>query len=82
MVLRQDDVWIGIDLGTCNSVVGLWFKDQDKVEILPNPDSGKHTTPSVVTFRPDNQVVVGDAALNKNVNNISNTIYDSKRLIG
>ena len=31
MAVRKEDVWIGIDLGTCNSVVGYWNSDTNKV---------------------------------------------------
>ena len=74
-----DEPWIGIDLGTTNSCVGLW--SQGRVEILQN-DSGMTTTPSVVAFQSGNMVKVGDMALNKAPTNAANTIYDSKRLIG
>ena len=76
---NSDEPWIGIDLGTTNSCVGLW--NQGRVEILQN-DSGETTTPSVVAFRPSNEVKVGDTALNQAPRNAANTIYDSKRLIG
>ena len=80
MVERVEDWWIGIDLGTSNSVVGLW--NGLTAEILQNPDSGANTTPSVVLYKSNNVVEVGQAAARLMVKNLGNTIYDAKRLIG
>lgn len=46
------EVFMGIDLGTCNSAVGIWNADEGKYEILEN-EFYKQTTPSVVNFGKD-----------------------------
>jgi L1 cell adhesion molecule like protein len=70
---------VGIDLGTTNSCVAI-FRNGN-VEIIPN-DEGKRTTPSVVSFMPDNVRLVGDAAKAQAPSNPENTLYETKRLIG
>ena len=62
MVQAVQETWVGIDLGTTNSCVGLWT-DNGRVEILQN-DEGMTTTPSVVSFRPNQEVIVGQVAYN------------------
>ena len=66
-------------MGTTNSCVGLWLNG--RVDILQN-DEGTPTTPSVVSFRANNEIVIGATALNQAARNAANTVFDAKRLIG
>ena len=70
---------IGIDLGTTNSCVAIMEGDQPKV--IENSE-GDRTTPSIVAFTKDDQVLVGQAAKRQAVTNPANTLFAVKRLIG
>jgi molecular chaperone DnaK len=70
---------IGIDLGTTNSVVAVMESGQPKV--IANAE-GQRTTPSVVAFTKDGDVLVGAAARRQAVTNPSKTVYSAKRFIG
>jgi molecular chaperone DnaK len=70
---------IGIDLGTTNSCVAIMEGGQPKV--IPNSE-GDRTTPSVVAFGKDGEVLVGQSAKRQAVTNPKNTLYAVKRLIG
>ena len=75
----QDDIAVGIDLGTTNSCVAVYRNGN--VEIISNSE-GRRTTPSVVSFMPDGTRLVGDAAKKQACSNSRNTLYETKRLIG
>ena len=75
---EQDNVAIGIDLGTTYSCVGIW--QNDRIEIIAN-DQGNRTTPSYVSFK-DGERIIGDGAKTQAGSNPENTIFDIKRLIG
>ncbi|NHC62803.1 molecular chaperone DnaK [Paenalcaligenes suwonensis] len=70
---------IGIDLGTTNSCVAVM--DGDQVKIIENAE-GTRTTPSIVAYMPDGEVLVGAPAKRQAVTNPQNTLYAVKRLIG
>ena len=70
---------IGIDLGTTNSCVAIM--EGGSVKIIENSE-GERTTPSVVAYTDDGQVVVGRPARRQAVTNPHNTVYAVKRLIG
>ncbi|MBN48287.1 MAG: molecular chaperone DnaK [Spongiibacteraceae bacterium] len=70
---------IGIDLGTTNSCVAI--RDGDKVKVIENAE-GARTTPSIVAYTEDGEVLVGQSAKSQAVTNPHNTLYAVKRLIG
>jgi molecular chaperone DnaK len=70
---------IGIDLGTTNSVVAIMEGGEPKV--IPN-EEGARTTPSVVAFAKDGEVLVGQIARRQSITNPENTIFSAKRFIG
>ena len=70
---------IGIDLGTTNSCVAVI--DGKSAKIIENSE-GDRTTPSVVAFSDDGEVLVGQAAKRQSVTNPHNTLFAVKRLIG
>ena len=70
---------IGIDLGTTNSCVAVMESGTPKV--IENSE-GDRTTPSIVAFTGENEVVVGQPAKRQAVTNPDNTLYAIKRLIG
>jgi molecular chaperone DnaK len=70
---------IGIDLGTTNSCVAIMEGDQ--VRVIENSE-GARTTPSIVAYQEDGEILVGAAAKRQAVTNPRNTLYAVKRLIG
>jgi molecular chaperone DnaK len=70
---------IGIDLGTTNSCVAVL--DGDKPRVIENAE-GDRTTPSVVAFTDDGEVLVGSPAKRQAVTNADKTLFAIKRLIG
>jgi molecular chaperone DnaK len=70
---------IGIDLGTTNSCVAVM--EGDKVKVIENSE-GTRTTPSIVAYADDKEVLVGQSAKRQAVTNPTNTLFAVKRLIG
>jgi molecular chaperone DnaK len=70
---------IGIDLGTTNSCVAIM--DGGKPKVIDNSE-GDRTTPSIVAFTKDGEVLVGQTAKRQAVTNPTNTLFAVKRLIG
>jgi L1 cell adhesion molecule like protein len=70
--------YVGIDLGTSYSCVGIW--QNDRVQIIPN-EQGILITPSYVAFS-DTERLVGEAAKSQMAANATNTVWGSMRLIG
>ena len=70
---------IGIDLGTTNSCVAIMEGGQTK--IIENSE-GARTTPSIVAYQEDGEVLCGASAKRQAVTNAKNTLYAVKRLIG
>ncbi|MCX7117675.1 MAG: molecular chaperone DnaK [Legionellales bacterium] len=70
---------IGIDLGTTNSCVAIM--EGDKPRVIENSE-GHRTTPSIVAYTNDGEVLVGQSAKRQAVTNPDHTLYAIKRLIG
>ena len=70
---------IGIDLGTTNSCVAIM--EGGKPRVIENSE-GDRTTPSIVAFTKDDEVLVGQSAKRQAVTNPQNTLFAIKRLIG
>lgn len=76
---KTREVVVGIDLGTTNSAVA--YIENGKPKCIPNAD-GQRTTPSVVCFLPDGDVLVGNRARKQAGASPDSTFYSVKRLIG
>ena len=81
---------IGIDLGTTNSAVAVLegteskiiaVMDGDKPRVIENAE-GDRTTPSIIAYTNDNEILVGQPAKRQAVTNPKNTLFAIKRLIG
>ena len=68
---------IGIDLGTTNSCVAVL--EGDKPKVIENAE-GARTTPSIVAFADEGEILVGQSAKRQAVTNPENTVYAVKRL--
>jgi len=71
--------YIGIDLGTTNSVVAVM--EGDDVTVIPNQE-GSRLTPSVVAFTSKGEILVGDPAKRQAITNPRGTVYSIKRFMG
>ena len=70
---------IGIDLGTTNSCVSVM--ENGKTKVIENAE-GTRTTPSIIAYMEDGEILVGAPAKRQAVTNPTNTLYGVKRLIG
>ncbi|MEY3018284.1 MAG: chaperone protein DnaK [Pseudomonadota bacterium] len=70
---------IGIDLGTTNSCVSVL--ESGKAKVIENSE-GDRTTPSIIAYTADNEILVGQSAKRQAVTNPTNTLFAVKRLIG
>ena len=70
---------IGIDLGTTNSCVSIM--EGNTTRVIENSE-GARTTPSIIAYQEDGEILVGASAKRQAVTNPKNTIYAAKRLIG
>ena len=75
----SNNIVLGIDLGTTNSCVAVL--DGGTAKVLENSE-GARTTPSIVAFTTEGDVLVGQSAKRQAVTNPANTVFASKRLIG
>ena len=73
------EIAAGFDIGTTTSCAAIWIND--KVEIIPDHQTGSRIIPSYVGFT-DDEKLVGEPAKNQSTMNPKNTVYDAKRLIG
>lgn len=71
---------IGIDLGTTNSCVAI-MESGAKTKVIENSEGGR-TTPSIVAYTKDDEILVGQTAKRQAVTNPINTLFAIKRLIG
>ena len=69
---------IGIDLGTTNIVYRF---GERQTRVIENAEGGR-TTPSIVAYTDDNEILVGQSAKRQAVTNPTNTLFAVKRLIG
>ncbi|ABJ90573.1 molecular chaperone DnaK [Buchnera aphidicola] len=70
---------IGIDLGTTNSCVAVM--DNNKAKVLENSE-GERTTPSIIAYTENNEILVGQPAKRQSITNPKNTLFAIKRLMG
>ena len=70
---------LGIDLGTTNSCMAVM--EGGEATVIPNKE-GARTTPSIVAFTKNGEILVGQAAKRQAVTNPQSTIYSIKRFIG
>jgi len=78
-MIAKEEIAAGFDIGTTTSCAAIWIND--RVEIIPDSQTGSRIIPSYVSFT-DEEKLVGDAAKSQSTMNPKNTVYDSKRLIG
>jgi len=78
--MSEKEYVVGIDLGTTNSAIA-WVKPDSNPEVIPNSE-GKRTTPSIVSFGKDGQILVGEPAKRQVILNSDRTVRSIKRYMG
>ncbi len=76
---KKTEKVIGIDLGTTNSCVSVM--EGGEAVVIPN-EEGRRTTPSVVAFTEEDEILVGELAKRQAITNSENTVYSIKRFMG
>src|SRR5215213_155626 len=79
--LQQQEMIVGVDLGTTNSLIAVIHPESKKPVVLKEHD-GNALVPSVIYFNESGSVIVGDEAKNKLVTEPQNTVFSVKRLMG
>lgn len=79
--LQKDDIIVGIDLGTTNSLIAIIHPDTKKPTVLKEVDSS-NLVPSIIHFGDHNEIIVGVEAKEKLVSHPQRTIFSAKRLMG
>ncbi|MCG7857858.1 Fe-S protein assembly chaperone HscA [Flavihumibacter sediminis] len=79
--LQKEEMIVGIDLGTTNSLVAIIYPDSNQPVALREHDSSS-LVPSIVHFGENNSIVVGEEARKLLIRDPANTIYSTKRLMG
>ena len=79
MKSKKKEYYIGIDIGTSNTCIGIYMNGIVKV---PPNKIGERTTPSIVLFLNNKKIFVGEGALNEKKEKINNFVYEIKRFIG
>jgi len=77
--LKKSNKIIGIDLGTTNSCVAIM--ENGKTRVIENKE-GMRTIPSVVSFKPDGEILVGKSAKARSITDAENTVISVKRKMG
>jgi molecular chaperone HscA len=79
--LQQEEIIVGIDLGTTNSLIAIIHPESKNAVALKEHDSSS-LVPSIIHFTSDGQIIVGEEAKKYLTINPENTIFSSKRLMG
>ena len=79
--LQQEEIIVGIDLGTTNSLVAIIHPETKKPVALKEHDSGS-LVPSIVYFGEAGNIIVGEEAKKYLITEPQNTVFSAKRLMG
>ncbi len=79
--LQQNEIIVGIDLGTTNSLIAV-IHPESKIPVALKEHNSSSLVPSVIYFSPNKEVIIGDEAKQYLTTDPTNTIFSAKRLIG